>query len=112
MGKTVQRVVVIATINSSATMSTDPVLWDVLLDTRGPFVLNSVRLESTGLTVQRAVVIVSINPSATMSTDPAMKDALLDTRGFFVLNHANRRSTVSIVHRHVVQTVAVKLVTT
>lgn len=40
MGKTVQRVVVIATINPSATMSTDSVLWDVLLDTRGPFVLN------------------------------------------------------------------------
>lgn len=39
-GLTVQRAVVIVTINPSATMSTDLVPMDALLDTRGLFVLN------------------------------------------------------------------------
>lgn len=64
------------------------------------------------LTVQRVVAIVAINPIAKRSTDSAQRDVLLDIGDSFVLSHANKRSTVSIVHRHVVQTVAVKLVTT
>lgn len=108
---TVQRAAVIVSTNPSATMSTDPALKDVLLDTRGPFVLNIVSLENMAKNVPKHAAIVAINPTAKMSTDSAQRDVLMDIRDSFVLSHANKRYMALIVHRNVVQTVAVKRVT-